>query len=145
MLWTARKKHAYVNIDTEADPSQGKGIVDSSLFSWRKLTTTHRALDLRLQLTLKLKGNYPLDPEASKAEIVNHPRCPIFPDNLWTDVLLGCFIDLNKVYSGYYTLDTNYQSSQTIGDFNISFANGSNISRPAKSIKMNGDWKITFR
>jgi len=99
----------------------------------------------QLQLTLKLKWNYHLNPKAGKAKIVNHLRCLIFPDNLWTDVLLGCFIDLNKVYSRYYALDTNYQSSQTIGDFNISFANGSNISKPVKLIKMNGDWGIAFR
>jgi len=69
----------------------------------------------------------------------NVPRQPV------TDVLLGHFIDLNKVYSGYYALDMNYQLSQTISDFNISFNNRSNLSKPAKSIKMNGDWGITFR
>jgi len=87
----------------------------------------------------------PLNVKAGKSEIINHLRCPIFPDNLWTDILLGHFIDLDKVYSGYYTLDTDYQSNQTIGDFNISFANGNNISKPMRTIKMNGDWGIAFR
>jgi len=77
-----------------------------------------------------------------KSEIINHPLFPIFPDGLWTDILIGCFIGLDKVYSGYYLLNTDYQSSQTIGEFNISFANGS---KPSKAIKMNGDWGIAFR
>jgi len=102
-------------------------------------------MDPQLKLTLKLKCNYHLNVKAGKSKIVTHPRCPMFPDNLWTDVLLGHFIDLNKVYSGYYALDMNYQLSQTISDFNISFNNRSNLSKPAKSIKMNEDWGIAFR
>jgi len=100
MLWEAGKKHAYIDSDAGADPSQGKGIVDGSLFAWRKLTTTHRALDPQLQLTLKLKWNYHLDPKAGKAKIVNHLRCPIFPDNLWTDVPLDVSSTLTKFIPG---------------------------------------------
>ena len=80
-----------------------------------------------------------------KSEIINHPLFPIFPDGLWTDILLGRFIDLDKVYSGYYLLDTDYRSSQTIREFNISFANGINSSKLSKMIKTNGDCGIAFR
>ena len=59
---------------------------------------------------------------------------------MWADVLLGCFIDLDKVYSSFYALSTDYHSSKMISDFNISFSDGSNNSKPTKTIRMNGDW-----
>ena len=132
-------------MDEDPETNQGKMMVDGSLFPWRKLTPPKIRIDPQLELTLKLKRNYHLDVKAGKSKIVNHPQCPIFPDSLWTDVLLGHFIDLDRFYSGYYSLDTDYKYSQTIGEFNISFTNGGMNSRPSKTIKTNGDWGIAFR
>ena len=140
-----RMKQALPDPDEESDHNWEKCLADGSLFAWSKFTPAKLPIHPRLELTLKLKQNYHLNVQAGKSEIINHPLCPIFPDGLWTDVLLGCFIDLDKVYLGYYSLNTDYRSSQTIGEFNISFTNGSNSLKPSKMIKMNGDWGIAFR
>ena len=84
----AGTKQTHDETTQDVDPSRGKSIVNGLLFQWRKLTSTRLPIDPGLELTLKLKRNYHLDVKASKSEIVNHPRCPIFPDSLWTDVLL---------------------------------------------------------
>jgi len=82
LLPTNGTKRAYHDLDDEPDSNRGKSLVDGSLFAWRNLATSHTPTDPRLELTLKLKQNYHLDVKAGKAEIVNHPCCPIFLDNL---------------------------------------------------------------
>jgi hypothetical protein len=69
---------------------------------------------------------------------------PIFPDGLWNDVLLGRFIDLDKVYSGYYALESDYRHTQSVGDVDITLNTGGGSSRAAKSVQTHGEWAIAF-
>jgi hypothetical protein len=94
--------------------------------------------------TLRLKRNYLADVKTAKNKIVGHLRCPIFPDGLWSDVLLGRFIDLDKVYSGYYALESDYHHTQTIGDIDITLYSGGSGSKPTKSVQTHGEWAIAF-
>jgi hypothetical protein len=85
-----------------------------------------------------------VDVKAAKNEIVGHPRCPIFPDGLWTDILLGHFVDLDKVYSGYYALSSDYRHTQTIRDIDISLNSSSSSAKPSRSVQTHGEWVIVF-
>jgi len=61
---------------------------------------------------LDLKRKYSLDVKLAKLALIGHPRCPVFPEGLWNDVLLNRYIDLNKIYLGYYVLDVDYRHTQ---------------------------------
>jgi hypothetical protein len=93
---------------------------------------------------LKLKHNYLVDIKAAKNKIISHLQCPIFPDGLWTNVLVGHFIDLDKVYSRYYALHSNYRHTQSIGDIDISLNLGGSNAKPSRSVQTHGEWVIAF-
>jgi len=57
---------------------------------------------------LKLKNNYGIDLKTSKQAILGFPRCLIFPDAQWNDVLLNRYIDFDKILTGYYALKSNH-------------------------------------
>jgi hypothetical protein len=117
---------------------------DESLFTWKSLPVPDEPTNPQVKLTLQLKQNYLVDIKAAKNKIIGHPHCPIFPDGLWTNVLLGRFIDLDKVYLGYYALESDYQHTQTIGDINITLNTGGSSSGSSESIQTLGKWAITF-
>ncbi|KAF8586396.1 hypothetical protein K439DRAFT_1556591, partial [Ramaria rubella] len=90
--------------------------------------------------------NYMLNPKRAKSDVLSQPLCPDFPNGLWTDILLNRYIDFDKVYAGYYMLNSDYKQSHTIGDFEIILHSGGiNLSRgSAKTVKTHGEWAIAF-
>jgi hypothetical protein len=91
---------------------------------------------------LELKANYLLDIKAAKNSLITHPECPELPDSLWFDILGNQFLNLDKVFSGYYALASEGCHTQTIGDLDITLHTGG--SKPTRSIKTHGEWSIAY-
>src|SRR5882672_9308626 len=64
-------------------------------------------LDADIMETLVLKANHLIDVRRAKNNLVVRPDCPDFPDALWTDILLDHYINLDRVYTRYYALDSD--------------------------------------
>jgi hypothetical protein len=93
---------------------------------------------------LALKANHLLDLKAAKNDLVSQLDCPNFPDNLWLDVLANRYNDLDKVFAGYYSLESDHKFTETIGNLDITLLSGSGSSRPSKTVESHGDWSIAF-
>jgi len=91
-----------------------------------------------------LKANYIIDARHAKNDLIVRPDCPDFPDCLWIDMLLNRYIDLDRVYAGYYALNLDTCHTQSIGDVDIMLNHTGISSKTNKSIKMHGEWAIAF-
>jgi len=69
---------------------------------------------------------------------------PDFPDTLWNDVLLNRYVDLDRVYAGYYTLEADTWHTQSIGNVDIMVNHAGISPKTSKSIHTHGEWAITF-
>jgi len=94
--------------------------------------------------TLALKANYLVDIRQAKNNLIVRPDCPDFPDALWNDVLLNSYINLDRVYAGYYALEADTQHTQSIGDVDIMVNHAGISPKTSKSIYTHGKWAITF-
>ena len=116
---------------------------DESLFAWNHPSNICLPIDPKLELTLKLKNNYVLDLKLSKISVLGIPRCPIFPDSQWNDVLLDRYVDFDKILTSYYALESEHRDTQTIGNLDISLNTGGS-SKPSKEIRIYGEWTIAY-
>ncbi|KAI0061309.1 hypothetical protein BV25DRAFT_1805809 [Artomyces pyxidatus] len=99
---------------------------------------THDADNLHpdLALTLQHKENYLRDIPTAKHFILTHPDCPEVPNGIWNDVLASNYVNLDRVFSGHYSLDGDPGDIKRIGDFEVI----SGGSKPDKHIRDKGDW-----
>ncbi|KAF8577706.1 hypothetical protein K439DRAFT_1364045, partial [Ramaria rubella] len=88
--------------------------------------------------------NYLRDLKGTKLSVVTQQRCLSFPDGLWTDILADRFIDLDKVHSGYHTLEPDYKHTQSIGELNIVLNSRSSGAKATKTVRMHGEWSIAY-
>ena len=124
--------------------SRSRKHLKKSAFSWKQHCKERRFSESSAAKTLSLKANHLLDIKAVKNDLISQINCPEFPDSLWTDVLSNRFIDLDKVYAGYYSLESDHKLTKTIGNIDITLSSGSGASRPSKTIETHGEWAITF-
>jgi len=117
---------------------------DESLYAFNHPTIIHPPIDPKLELTLKLKNNYAIDLKASKCAVLGFPRCPLFPDSQWNDVLLDRYVDFDKILTGYYALESDHRETQTIGGLDISINTGGSSGKPVKEICIYGEWTIAY-
>jgi len=80
----------------------------------------------------------------SKISILRTPRCLIFPDSQWNDVLLNCYVDFDKILTSYYALDSKYKDTQTFGNLDISLNTGGGNSKSSKEIHIYREWMIAY-
>ncbi|KIJ46144.1 hypothetical protein M422DRAFT_250178 [Sphaerobolus stellatus SS14] len=70
-------------------------------------------------MVLEQKHNHLINPKHIKQLILGRADCSPFPDGLWLDIITASFIDLDKVFTGCYSLLLDTTFTQTIGDANI--------------------------
>ena len=131
------------SLDSDSS-SQSRKHPKKSAFSWRQCCKECPFSDSSTVKILALKANHLLDIKVVKNNLIFQLDCPEFPDSLWADVLSNCFIDLNKVYASYYSLESNHKLTETIGNVNITLSAGGGAGKPSKSVKTHGEWAITF-
>jgi hypothetical protein len=94
--------------------------------------------------TLSLKVNHLLDLKAAKSNLVSQLDCPNFPDHLWLDVLANRYVDLDKVSTGYYSLESDHRITESFGNVDITLLSGGGPSKPTKTVESHRDWSIAF-
>ena len=107
-------------------------------------TNNHPSIDPKLKLMLKLKNNYGINLKISKQAVLGFPRCPIFPDAQWNDVLLNQYINFEKILTGYYALESDHRDTQTIRNLDISIDSGGSNAKLQKEIRIYGEWTIAY-
>src|SRR5882724_8246422 len=117
---------------------------DESLYAFNHPTIIHPPIDPKLELTLKLKNNYAIDLKASKCAVLGFPRCPLFPDSQWNDVLLDRYVDFDKILTGYYALESDHRETQSFGNLDISLNTGGSSGKMSKEIRIYGEWSIAY-
>ena len=93
--------------------------INEFLFAWTNVPVTNNALNPNLAQTLVLKANYIIDVKCIKNDLIIRLDCLDFPHTLWLNVLLDQFVDLDRVYAGYYALDADTWHTQSIGEVDI--------------------------
>jgi hypothetical protein len=66
---------------------------------------------------------------------------PEFPDSKWNNVLVGKAVNLDIIFSGMYSTVTDNRAIKDIGDLELHFG----AAKPAKAVKMHGNWVIAWR
>ena len=77
------------------------------------------ALRDKCAATRNLIVNYSLDVKLAKAHL-NSGVVPEFPNMEWKSLLSGLAVNLDTVFSGWYSTEHDYKVSHEIGDFTIS-------------------------
>jgi len=84
------------------------------------------------------------DPKSVKIAALSQGDCPKFLDSLWLKIIHNSFIDLDKVFSGKFSLESDYKHTETPGDINIVVKSGSGSGKASKSVAMHGDWSLAW-
>lgn len=141
----ARRKRSAEQALKSGETKSPRKSPDKSLYPWRNITALGDiSFDPAVMRTLTLKANHLADLKQAKHNILVRHDCPNFPDGLWNDILADRFIDLDRVFSGYYSLDLDYRHTQTVGDIDITLNTGNTSSKPSKLVCNHGDWAIAF-
>ena len=115
--------------------------VDESNLPWvirNKLFGSELRPELRA--TLDLLQAWSANPKQVKASIVNTPKCPAFPDSEWFNLVQGKPINLDNVFSGFYSTSTDNKRTESIGEIELKFG----TKDATKPVTTHGDWTIAF-
>lgn len=124
--------HAATRKKKKVDESDLPWVVRNNLFGTE--------LRPELHATLELLKAWSVNPKQVKSSIVNTPKCPAFPDSEWLNLVQGKPINLDNVFSGFYSTSTDNQRSESIGEIELKFG----IKDASKPVATHGDWTIAF-
>jgi hypothetical protein len=93
-----------------------------------------------LEKTRLILENIARDPKQTKSIVQNHAGCPQFPSGLWTGLLAGEYVDLDRVFSGIYATSAEEGRKERIGSVELTVG----APTPAKHISSLGDWVIAW-
>jgi hypothetical protein len=93
-----------------------------------------------LRATLELLKAWSVNPKQVKSSIVNTPKCPAFPDSEWLNLVQGRPINLDNVFSGFYSTSTDNQRTESVGEIELKFGSKD----ASKPVTTHGDWTIAF-
>ena len=136
----ARSESRASSIDSDAAIKKKKKVDESDL-PW-VIRNKLLGVELRpeLRATLELLRAWSVNPKQVKSSIVNTPRCPAFPDTEWLNLIQGKSINLDNVFSGFYSTSTDNQRTESIGEVEFKFGT-KDVSKP---VSTHGDWTIAF-
>ncbi|KIJ24419.1 hypothetical protein M422DRAFT_274810 [Sphaerobolus stellatus SS14] len=84
-------------------------------------------------------------PRISRSRPLDARIAPPFPDGLWHDVIVGNFVDLDKIHAQRDSLEGESEYIQTIGGMEFRVRDCGSIGKPSKTIKSHSDWIIAFQ
>jgi hypothetical protein len=137
---SARPESRASSIESGA-ASRKKKKVDESDLPW-VIRNQLLGVELRpeLRATLELLRAWSANPKQVKSSIVNTPRCPAFPDSEWLNLIQGKVINLDNVFSGFYSTSTDNQRTESVGEVEFKFG----TKDASKPVTTHGDWTIAF-
>src|SRR5882724_1966217 len=114
-----------------------RGDNDNSMYAWTDIPIPTSYLNPGITCTLFLKSVYLNDVKCAKNTLIIHPDCPNFPDPMWINVLLNRYLDLDRISTRHYALESDIPQSQATGDIDVTTGQSSNPSKmPKKSVLM---------
>jgi hypothetical protein len=134
------RKSRSSSIESIDTPAKKKKIEESDL-PWiirNKLFGSELRPELRT--TLGLLQAWLANPKQVRASIVNTPGYPAFPDSEWLNLIQGKTINLDNVFSGFYSTSTDNQRTESIGEVEFKFGTKDS----SKPVTTHGDWTIAF-
>jgi hypothetical protein len=115
--------------------------IDPEQFPWSESDRIEGcALRDECAATRNLIANYTLNIKLAKAHLLNSGAAPEFPDSEWKLLLSGLTVNLDTVFSGWYSMEHNSKVTHEIRDFTISIREATT----SKSVKTAGDWFIAW-
>ena len=72
--------------------------------------------------------------------IINTPGCPAFPDSKWLNLIQEKTINVDNVFSRFYSTLTDNQRTESIGEVEFKFGTKDS----SKPVTMDRDWTIVF-
>ncbi|KIJ46160.1 hypothetical protein M422DRAFT_46235 [Sphaerobolus stellatus SS14] len=93
-------------------------------------------------MALEQKHNHLINPKHIKQLIPGRVDCSSFPDGLWLDIITTSFIDLDKVFTGCYSLLLDTTFTKLLGMPTFSCAEVS--AKVSRAIKTYTKWSLTF-
>ncbi|KAH7904310.1 hypothetical protein BJ138DRAFT_974409, partial [Hygrophoropsis aurantiaca] len=98
------------------------------------------SLSASLRKTNDLIEKWSAGPKEVLATFTNSPYCPEFPSSELKNIITGKPVNMDAVFSGFYSAQPDNKIKETVGDFEIMFG------RPevSKSIKTGSDWNIAW-
>jgi hypothetical protein len=97
-------------------------------------------LSLNLELTSCLVSNYTADIKGAKWSLNQACHIPWLPDTEWTNVLSGQAINLDNIFSGSMSMQTDDRAVKRLGMIELWYG----VTKPTKLVRSSGDWVIAW-
>ncbi|PPQ75847.1 hypothetical protein CVT26_001223 [Gymnopilus dilepis] len=97
-------------------------------------------LSPELRKTIAALEHFARDPKLAKASLLNSPRCPQSPDSEWTNLIAGCVIDFDHVFSGVYSIAADSRSRERFATLDVV----TGTSAPARHVKSHSDFVMAW-
>jgi hypothetical protein len=94
-----------------------------------------------LKLTLKYLRDWAIDPKFVRASITNSASCPDFPYSEWGNIINGRAVNLDQVFSAFYSTSNDNRHVTQLGNLEIT---SDTASTPAKVIKKDSEWRNSW-
>jgi len=91
-----------------------------------------------LKLTLKYLKDWSIDPKFIRSSITNTASCPDFPYSEWSNIIVGRAVNLDHVYSSFYTTINDNRNVTDLGGIEITTNSGKT---PSKTVKRDSEWR----
>ncbi|THH27792.1 hypothetical protein EUX98_g6401 [Antrodiella citrinella] len=134
----ARKRERVGTIgDDEQEPKRKKQVNEALL---PFLNQNSVPLSPELEETLRLKENYTRDIAQCKQLVLAQPCAPELPDVVWDPILKNSYVDLNKIFTGFYSTSGDARQSHKLGDLELY----TEQIKTDRTITQHGHWTIAF-
>ena len=137
-----RKHDRDSSSSSERSSSKKKPFDETILPFIANRSASTRIEDLRpgVQETLRCKAIYARDVTATKQSLICQPDCPQVPDTVWNEILLGKYVDLDRILSALHSIDGDNAETYKVGDLELT----SGPSKPKKHVTSAGEWVSAF-
>ncbi|KIJ28300.1 hypothetical protein M422DRAFT_270448 [Sphaerobolus stellatus SS14] len=137
-----RLPRQFEDISNDLKTDDAKKSFDRTKLPW--YSRPEPALDPIVQETLDKKHFYLANYKEVKRDLLGQADCPAFPDSLWHDVIVGNYIDLDKVYTGRYSLEADTEFTQTVGDIDFRIRGNGSVGKTVKEVRSHSEWTVAF-
>jgi hypothetical protein len=132
-------------ISRSRSPSQEpkrKKMVPPSSMPWLAYSILEEeTLKPELKLTLRYLRDWAVDPKFVRASITNSAACPDFPYSEWGNIINGWAVNLDQVFSAFYTTSNDNWHVTQLGNLEIT---SDAASTPSKIIKKDSEWRSSW-
>jgi hypothetical protein len=123
------------------EPKRKKTVPPSSMPWLAYSILEEETLKPELKLTLRYLRDWAVDPKFVRASITNSAACPDFPYSEWGNIINGRAVNLDQVFSAFYTTSNDNRHVTQLGNLEIT---SDAASTPSKIIKRDSEWRNSW-